>query len=278
MSNNGKFKDVIIASDMDGTYFGKTVHLVQRNVEAVKYFCENGGHFTFATGRIPIFIRAHMERPSDYINLPAVMGNGTCLYDFEREEAIEEHFIDTDVLCDIATFVEKLDSKAGFRGITAKGFAVNSLENRHIETDYYHLPDFMEKRIAPVSEWKGMNLYKMLVRDDSEEIDRLYPILKERFEDRVTVTRSWGTMIEIIPLGISKAVMLKKLVERIFDRPMMLCTVGDYDNDLEMHGLADLPVCPSNANDKVKAACKLCLCSNEEGVIADLVEYLNENL
>ena len=57
----------------------------------------------------------------------------------------------------------------------------------------------------------------------------------------------------------------------------ILCTVGDYDNDLEMHSISDLPVCPSNANDVVKSICKLQLCSNDDGVIADLVDYFDMN-
>jgi hydroxymethylpyrimidine pyrophosphatase-like HAD family hydrolase len=39
--------------------------------------------------------------------------------------------------------------------------------------------------------------------------------------------------------------------------------------------LADISACPSNANDNVKAICKHCLCSNDEGVIADLIDLLD---
>ena len=37
---------------------------------------------------------------------------------------------------------------------------------------------------------------------------------------------------------------------------------------------ADVGVCPSNALDEVKKVADLCLCSNEEGVIADLIEHI----
>lgn len=46
-----KFEGYLIVSDLDGTFLGKQSRIVERNVEAVRYFTENGGLFTFATGR-----------------------------------------------------------------------------------------------------------------------------------------------------------------------------------------------------------------------------------
>jgi len=85
-------------------------------------------------------------------------------------------------------------------------------------------------------------------------------------------------MIELIPHGITKAQGLKKLIDRHFDKNMTLICVGDYDNDIEMLKLADMAVCPSNANDNVKAICDRCLCSNDEGVIGDLVDMLDRQI
>jgi hypothetical protein len=42
-----------------------------------------------------------------------------------------------------------------------------------------------------------------------------------------------------------------------------------------MLGLADIAACPANANDNVKAICKHHLCSNDEGVIGDLIDLLD---
>ena len=56
-----------------------------------------------------------------------------------------------------------------------------------------------------------------------------------------------------------------------------LYAVGDYENDLEMLRASDVAVCPSNALDKIKDICDLCLCDNDTGVIADLIEYIDKN-
>ena len=78
-----KFENIVIASDLDGTFFGSRQYLLERNTDRVRYFCENGGHFTIATGRVPLFIKTPIPEPEKLINMPAVMGNGGCVYESE---------------------------------------------------------------------------------------------------------------------------------------------------------------------------------------------------
>jgi hydroxymethylpyrimidine pyrophosphatase-like HAD family hydrolase len=49
-------------------------------------------------------------------------------------------------------------------------------------------------------------------------------------------------------------------------------TCGDYENDIPMHRVADVSVAPANAHPDVKALCDHVFCSNDEGVIADIIE------
>lgn len=273
-----KFENIVIASDLDGTYFGTKQYLLERNINAVRYFCENGGHFTFATGRLPLFIKKPIPNPADYINMPAVLGNGTCIYDYSKGIAIEEHFLDAAKAAQIVQYAKSLEHEIGARATFPEGFVVFDMNNPIVRHEYNRLPDFMDKRILPIPEWASLKLYKANIMASDTCIDRIYPILKEKYGAQIGVTRSASFMIELIPQGITKAHALKKLVDEYFDRPMTLCCVGDYDNDLQMLELADISVCPSNANDNVKAVCKHCLCSNDEGVIGDLVELLDKTM
>ena len=47
----GKFSGYLMVSDLDKTFFAEGTDIPPRNIEAVKYFIENGGKFTLATGR-----------------------------------------------------------------------------------------------------------------------------------------------------------------------------------------------------------------------------------
>ena len=273
-----KFENILIASDLDGTFFGSKTHLVERNLEKIKYFCDNGGRFTFATGRLPLFIKRPVPYPQDIVNFPAVMGNGTCLFDYQNQKAIEEHFLDSSLLCEVEEFLLKeTGCEAAIRATYAEGVVMSTLENAALKREFETFPEYVERVVCSTRAWEGYNLYKANIRGNADVIGSIYPLIEERFSDVLTVTTSANTMIELMPLGISKASMLVDIKQKMFDNNIMLCTVGDYDNDLAMHAISDLSVCPSNANDRVKSVCKLQLCSNDDGVIADLVDYFDLN-
>lgn len=273
-----KFENILIASDLDGTFFGSRTHLVERNLDRIKYFCENGGRFTFATGRLPLFIKRPIPHPENIVNFPAVMGNGTCLFDYQNQRAIEEHFMEASLLAEVESFlIDETGFDAAIRATYAEGVVMSTLKNSVLKKEFETFPTYVERVVCSAKDWGDYKLYKANIRGDVDVIQEMYPRIKERFSDVFNVTTSANTMIELMPLGISKASMLADIKERILDKNTVLCTVGDYDNDLEMHAIADFPVCPSNANSLVKSVCKLQLCSNDDGVIGDLIDYFDIN-
>ena len=88
----GKFDGVLLASDFDNTILNTELPrrtgcpippISQRNVEALRYFMDNGGRFAVATGRaLPAFRMFAEQVP---MNAPAVGCNGGALYDFKTE-------------------------------------------------------------------------------------------------------------------------------------------------------------------------------------------------
>ncbi|MBE6534398.1 MAG: HAD-IIB family hydrolase [Ruminococcaceae bacterium] len=273
-----KFENIFIASDLDGTFFASKTQMVKRNLEKIEYFCENGGRFTFATGRLPLFIKRPIPNPETIVNFPAVMGNGTCLFDYQNQRAVEEHFVDAKLLADVEDFlIKETGFEAAIRATFAQGVVMSTLENPALKREFETFPEYVERVVCSAHKWEGYNLYKANIRGTLDVIQEMYPRIKKEFGDVLTVTTSANTMIELMPLGISKASMLVDIKEKILDKDTVLCTVGDYDNDLEMHSISDLAVCPSNANDAVKSVCKLQLCSNDDGVIADLIDYFDMN-
>lgn len=273
-----KFENIVIASDLDGTYFGSKQYIIPKNIERIAYFTENGGYFTFATGRLPMFIKKPIPEPEKHINMPAVLGNGTCVYDFSRAETISESFVDSALIIEMIGYVRSVVEGIGFRGVTPEGVVGCDLDNPIIRGEFERFPPYINKQVAPASEWGKFRLYKTNVMGNERDIDLIYPLLKERYGERIGVTRSATFMIELIPKGATKAAALKKLVDSYFDRPMTLCCVGDYDNDIEMLMAADISACPSNANENAKAVSRLHLCSNDEGVIGDLIDWLDMNI
>jgi Cof subfamily protein (haloacid dehalogenase superfamily) len=91
--------------------------------------------------------------------------------------------------------------------------------------------------------------------------------------------RSWAApwhVIEIIKVGLSKAVGLKKAADYFGIPAENIIAFGDEDNDLEMLEYAGRGVAMGNAIDKVKAIANEVTLSNEEdGIGLYLEELLN---
>ena len=207
------------------------------------------------------------------------MGNGTCLYDYQKDKAVEEHFIESSLFVEVEDFLLKTTGyEAAIRATYNNGVVMSTLKNQALKKEYETFPEYIERTVCSARDWGEYKLYKANIRGSAEVIANIYPLVEKHFSDVFTVTTSASTMIELMPLGISKASMLEDIKTNFLGKNSVLCTVGDYDNDLAMHSISDISVCPSNANDRVKSVCKLQLCSNNEGVIADLVDYFDKNI
>ena len=88
----GKFSDYLLVSDMDATLLDDNHTISEENRQAIDYFIKNGGRFTVATGRMVEAVRAYM--PNLHINAPAVLHNGAKIYDYEKDCAVFERFIE----------------------------------------------------------------------------------------------------------------------------------------------------------------------------------------
>ncbi len=274
-----KFEKTVIATDLDGTFFGTGARLVQRNLDAVRYFTENGGHFTIATGRFPYHVRLVFPQVADYINLPAATCNGSCLYDFAKDRELYVRTIPSQLMIELERFVTDNEPSAALRASSSEHYFTctpSGLKNPYIRSEFEKI-ETSAKRVLPIEEWQGKIFYKTVVRADEDVIDRLKPKVAERFADRLYVTQSAKTLIDIQIAGSDKGKCLRELVRDELGNGYTLYTCGDYINDMEMHLAADVSVCPSNAHPEIKKMCKLCLGTNDDGLIADLVEYLDKN-
>lgn len=270
-----KFENIMIASDLDGTFFSSSTEEVPRNIERIKYFTENGGLFTFATGRVAAHLMTRLAGAHEYVNFPAVTCNGMVLFDIATGREVEEHFSDTDKVMDTVRFFEGRYEGLGYRAHTRDGVIYFQPDNPYIKREVES--SRMPTKYLPFEKWKDEKIYKLTFRADPETLECVKRELEEAFPGVYTISLSWVDLLETQPYGMSKASMLADIKERFLreGRAIKLYAVGDYENDLEMLAMADVAVCPANAIDSVKRVCDLCLCDNDTGVIADLIDHLD---
>ena len=272
-----KFENIIIASDLDGTFLSNGRGEVARNIEKIKYFTDNGGLFTFSTGRIYPHILAAAPTAREYVNCPMVTCNGMSLYDLSTDTAQKEMFIDSALVAEVVDLLCERYSDVGYRGITRDGVITFQPDNPYIKRE-------MDKNkgatyIVDRKHWGEQSFHKLTFRGAHESLLEIQSILSERYPEKFGLFFSEYTIFEMQPQGVSKATLLLELRDMLSEggKRKTLYAVGDYENDTEMLRAADVAVCPSNALDKIKDICDLCLCDNDTGVIADLIEYIDKN-
>ena len=115
-----KFDDILICSDFDHTISSDTFKfwenddflsaVPQNNIDAVKYFVENGGTFAIISGRNP----DEMMRVGEIMPIAPymVISNGTALYSIRENKAIEGVTMD-EGFKEVARFVYQNEAKGG---------------------------------------------------------------------------------------------------------------------------------------------------------------------
>lgn len=272
-------KNTLIVTDLDGTFFGSKTSLVQRNLDAVERLKAAGGYFTIATGRMYSNLEKPLPMAAELFNAPIIACNGALMYDMKTKKPLIERFIPHEDGCAAVEYTFRNFPDLGVRVSVPSGFMTspeairtNPRIKKDMETCY---PD--SRVIVPYSGWTAHNWYKIIIRGESDRLDELRDGLARGLGDRFEISKSGATYFELQKKGTTKAAMLDELrryCEAVAGHPLTLYAVGDYENDLAMLRHADVGVCPANALDSVKAVADLCLCDNNRGVIADLVEYI----
>ncbi|MBE6621247.1 MAG: HAD-IIB family hydrolase [Ruminococcaceae bacterium] len=275
----GRYEGMMIASDLDGTFLDAKGRVVRRNIDAIFAFCAEGGLFTFATGRHHDHLPEAVPGVERLVNMPVIVANGSYLYDFSTDRVLAEVFMEVDASRAALQYARANYPRVGFRVSTPQGYLTDGRTGymqKFIDYSKKHRSYLVE--VAPIEHWMQRLWHKIVFQGTCEELDSLYADLKETFgEEAFEYNKSSATLFEIQKKGCSKGSMLRVLkqsCEILTGRPIKVFGVGDYENDLALLQAADVAVCPANAQETVKRVSDMILCSNDEGVIADLIERL----
>lgn len=270
-----EIKNVLIVSDIDGTFLGKGSRIVEKNVEAIEQFKAKGGMFTFATGRVLVNINTNIPIAQDLLNAPAILANGGYLYDYASKRVIRANHMDPNIILPVIKYIDECFPNVTTRLMTEDHFWIPRLEGL-VKNDVLRMLREKDYTVAPIEEWPREGWIKFVVRGKAEDVDEVRDAVEQKFGKVAECSKSGSTFLEYQKLGCSKATAILTLKEyyRQMGRDVTLVAAGDYENDLEMLKAADVSVCPSNALDAVKEVCDYCLCDHDDGLIANIIELI----
>ena len=104
-----KFKNVLLASDFDGTLADSSGKIPEKVIFAIKYFMSEGGRFTVCTGRI--YQGFHLYS-GEYINAPVILGNGAMAYDYKNKEIVFNDAIGDEGIAPVKNIISNFPSVA----------------------------------------------------------------------------------------------------------------------------------------------------------------------
>lgn len=271
----GIFSDVLLTVDYDRTLTAPDSTIPQRNLEAIRYFIENGGAFTVNTGRsVPM---TKVFRDIVPVNAPLLLYNGSAAFDLEENRLTFCHAIDLDLWetvrrCE-ALFpdltVEVQGLKAHYRFSENPGwdaFSDHQLCARAFAQPGDDLGPFL--KFTLYGQFRDVTVASMFEGSEEERrrMDEAEETLRREFGDKCEVFRAAMRIIDIHAKGVSKARSARQLQAQL-GRKILVC-IGDGNNDLPMMFDADYAYAPADATiaDRFETVCD---CG--KGAVADVI-------
>lgn len=268
------FDNIVIVSDLDGTFLGKDSRIVPENMEKIRYFQENGGRFTVATGREYRLIEHDIPAIGEICNFPAIGCNGSYIINLNTHEKLHEEFLDDGALHQLMN-----EAVARYEHV---GFRISMQDDNYYLTHMYpganwinvYVPDRV--RIMPFEQFPRGIWYKVAFDGPEDELDGVVEMMKA-LDDRFVCVRASENIFEIQPSTGTKGAMLPRLRE--LTGGGTIWAIGDYENDIAMLTAADRRAVPENGLPVLKnMPGSVVVCHHDQGAIAGLITYIEQEL
>ena len=165
----GIFSDILLTVDYDRTLTAPDSTIPERNIEAIRYFMDNGGAFTVNTGRSLPMAMAFMDKVP--VNAPLLLYNGSAAYDPRQNKLSFCHAIDLDMGKTVRWCMERFpDMTVEVQGVDAHyRFSENPAWESltAIREDRLHLMDKTLFNLKPNARWAESYqiLYETLIQE-----------------------------------------------------------------------------------------------------------------
>lgn len=271
----GIFSDVLLTVDFDRTLTGPDSTIPERNLEAIRYFIDNGGAFTVNTGRsLPM---TRVFRDIVPVSAPLLLYNGSVAYDLEKQQVLNPARIPLEqaetihrtmkLFPDMTVEIQGLDAHYIFEENPAwDAFSEgNHCAWAHAKPEDDLGPFIKFALYGRLGSASVAALYEY-TQEEIRRFDEVEQQLKDEFGEYCEVFRAAPKIIDVHAKGVSKANAARALQKKL-GRSVLVC-VGDGENDVSMLDDADFAFCPKDA---IVAGRYPNVCSCAEGAVADVI-------
>jgi HAD superfamily hydrolase (TIGR01484 family) len=264
----GSFPYKLVATDLDGTLLRSDETISERTREALAAVTAAGAAHIVVTGRAVPWTR-HILDDLGYEGL-AVCGQGAQVYDAGEHRLLTSVTLDRQ-LAGLA--LAKIEAEVGPLLLAASR---DGLDGEVLVGPGYRRQDG-SLPVVPIRDatdlWSAP-LNKVYVQHPTLSDDELAAVAARVAGGLVGVTMAGAGIVDLLPLGLSKATGLSLAARRLGVKAANTIAFGDMPNDIPMFAWAAHSVAMANAHDELKAVADEVTSSNEEDGIAVVLEPL----
>lgn len=261
--------------DIDGTLTNSQKELTPRTKEAVIALQQQGVKVALASGRptygiTPLAHELELAKYGGYI----LAYNGGVIIDCATKEALFSQLLPAELL-------EPLYHASKEYGCTILSYSGEEILAERIDCQYVQHEAMLNKmplrRIDSFLDSFRNPLPKCLAVGEPSRAKELEQALLDRYSEVMSIYRSEPFFVELVPLGIDKALSLGRLAEHIGITPEEMIAFGDGFNDLSMIEYAGCGVAMANAQEVVRERANAHTLSNDHDGVAHYIEEMLKN-
>ncbi|MEU1624088.1 HAD family hydrolase [Streptomyces sp. NPDC020096] len=257
----------LIATDLDGTLLRGDGTVSQRTRDALAAATAAGAAHIVVTGR-PVSRTKHILNALGYQGL-AVCGQGAQVYH------AGEHRLLTSVTLDrqsAAMALAKIEAEVGELAVAT---IRDGLDGEFLMGDGYQLAtELPVTRLRDRAELWAAPIGKVFIQHPELDDDALAEVARNVAGHLVGVVMAGEGIVEVLPLGLSKATGLSLAARRLALSAADTIAFGDMPNDVPMFGWAAHGVAMANAHEELKAVADEVTATNDEDGIALVLHRL----
>jgi Cof subfamily protein (haloacid dehalogenase superfamily) len=258
----------LIATDMDGTLLDSQKRLPEELESVVRALKAQDVRFIIASGRQAATLGRDLgELSQDMIffaeNGTVVMEDGKRLFVSPMEKT------------DVRRVLEKTRGMEGMHAVLCRPDVAMIEESapevfrRNVKM-YYESTQIVPDLLAICDEFD--DVCKIAFYDEGDAEHHEYPVLKEWFEDTLSVILSGYSWVDLMQPGVNKGSAMRRLQAMKGILPEECMAFGDYLNDKEMLEAVGESYAMANGLEEIKAVCKYIAPSNDENGVMRVIK------
>ena len=260
----------IFISDVDDTiYSHKTYNIHPYTKQMLKELVDKDIPIVLASARVLKGLDSMMdELKLSGNNAYVIASNGSEIYNYHDREYLWEATFTDELISEVYQISKELELNMG---IEQKDYLQCTTLDEAFDEDRKVLPidiyvpggDFLKAIKYPT--------HKLSLTGNKEKIASSFEIVEKLLDKKCSVSRAGFNYIDIVPLGVTKAFAIRKLLDMLNLDHLKIYYIGDSYNDLPSFEIADVSAAVGNANKAVLAKADVIVGNCEDGGVGEFI-------